>query len=374
MKKILSVVTTCLVVISLPLGALAHSGRTDGSGGHKDNKNKSGLGGYHYHCGGYPAHLHSGGVCPYKGGGTTSKKSSTPKTVYASSITAKNVPTQIDAGESASLEASVYPTNAVDKEISWESSDTNVLTVSKNGDLTAVGVGTAIITAKTSKGTAKTFTITVNEVVAESISISDNKNEILIGDTTTLNCIFTPENTTYKEVEWKTDNESIVFVEADGRIIGKEIGQAVITATHKELSDSITIEVKPIVADKVEIVLPDDMGMNDETTPRMKKGSSIQLNALIEPDNTTYKEIEWSVSEEGLATIAENGVLTAHASGIVIVTATTQCGKTDEIEIEIYSNAGLGVVGVCGTAAAIGAGAAVYFKKKRKQQDTNEIK
>ncbi len=373
MKKILLVVTTCLLVISLPLGALAHSGRTDGSGGHKDNKNKSGLGGYHYHCGGYPAHLHSGGVCPYKGGGTTSKKSSTPKTVYASSITAKNVPTQIDACESASLEASVYPTNAVDKEISWESSDTNVLAVSKNGDLTAVGVGTAIITAKTSKGTAKTFTITVNEVVAESISISDNKNEILIGDTTTLNCIFTPENTTYKEVEWKSDNESIVSVEADGRITGKEIGQAVITATHKELSDSITVEVKPIVADKVEIVLPDDMEMNDETKPMMKKGSSVQLNALIEPDNTTYKEIEWSVSEEGLATIDENGVLTAHAPGIVIVTATTQCGKTDEIEIEIYSNAGLGVVGVCGTAAAIGTGAVVYFKKKKKQQDTNEI-
>lgn len=45
--------------------AQAHSGRTDANGGHKDNKNKSGLGSYHYHCGGYPAHLHEGGVCPY---------------------------------------------------------------------------------------------------------------------------------------------------------------------------------------------------------------------------------------------------------------------------------------------------------------------
>ena len=43
----------------------AHSGRTDSSGGHRDNKNKSGLGSYHYHCGGYPAHLHTNG-CPYK--------------------------------------------------------------------------------------------------------------------------------------------------------------------------------------------------------------------------------------------------------------------------------------------------------------------
>lgn len=43
----------------------AHSGRTDSNGGHRDNKNKSGLGSYHYHCGGHPAHLHTNGVCPY---------------------------------------------------------------------------------------------------------------------------------------------------------------------------------------------------------------------------------------------------------------------------------------------------------------------
>lgn len=48
----------------------AHSGRTDANGGHKDNKNKSGLGSYHYHCGGYPAHLHQDGVCPYATSGT----------------------------------------------------------------------------------------------------------------------------------------------------------------------------------------------------------------------------------------------------------------------------------------------------------------
>lgn len=50
----------------------AHSGRTDRNGGHKDNKNKSGLGFYHYHCGDSPAHLHSDGVCPYASGGTAS--------------------------------------------------------------------------------------------------------------------------------------------------------------------------------------------------------------------------------------------------------------------------------------------------------------
>ena len=55
--------------------AEAHSGRTDANGGHRDNKNKSGLGSYHYHCNGHPAHLHTNGVCPYAVGGQTDNSS-----------------------------------------------------------------------------------------------------------------------------------------------------------------------------------------------------------------------------------------------------------------------------------------------------------
>lgn len=75
-KKILSLMVAVLigfasVSVAVPDVALtveAHSGRTDANGGHKDNKNVSGLGSYHYHCGGYPAHLHPNGVCPYASG------------------------------------------------------------------------------------------------------------------------------------------------------------------------------------------------------------------------------------------------------------------------------------------------------------------
>jgi hypothetical protein len=68
-----AVILSLLITISF-----AHSGRTDSSGGHKDNKNVSGLGSYHYHCGGYPAHLHTNGVCPY-----TSPKITYPTTPVA---------------------------------------------------------------------------------------------------------------------------------------------------------------------------------------------------------------------------------------------------------------------------------------------------
>lgn len=63
MKRCISWFLVLTLLFSASLAA--HSGRTDSSGGHRDNRNASGLGSYHYHCGGNPPHLHSGGACPY---------------------------------------------------------------------------------------------------------------------------------------------------------------------------------------------------------------------------------------------------------------------------------------------------------------------
>lgn len=66
MKRIISVLMAIVaIVVCMGNYTYAHSGRIDANGGHRDNNNKSGLGSYHYHCGGHPAHLHTNGVCPY---------------------------------------------------------------------------------------------------------------------------------------------------------------------------------------------------------------------------------------------------------------------------------------------------------------------
>lgn len=82
-KRTVCVLLVCLLLLGAAAG-LAHSGRTDSSGGHKDNKNASGLGSYHYHCGGHPPHLHNGGVCPYAAGSSaTAKPAATAKPTAA---------------------------------------------------------------------------------------------------------------------------------------------------------------------------------------------------------------------------------------------------------------------------------------------------
>lgn len=93
LKRIIVIVAVLLsVTVATPsyfmgsvLTVQAHSGRTDSRGGHKDNKNKSGLGSYHYHCGGHPAHLHTNGVCPYDNSSSEATSSVVTNTTIANS-------------------------------------------------------------------------------------------------------------------------------------------------------------------------------------------------------------------------------------------------------------------------------------------------
>ena len=89
--------TFCMAA-ALPFSAAAHPGKVDSNGGHRDNKNASGLGSYHYHCGNTPAHLHKNGVCPYgkksasssgSSSGSSSSGSSSTSSSYNNSTTPK---------------------------------------------------------------------------------------------------------------------------------------------------------------------------------------------------------------------------------------------------------------------------------------------
>lgn len=79
-----------ILLFFTPVTTLGHSGRTDSSGGHKDNQNKSGLGGYHYHHGAGP-HLHKNGVCPYTVPTNNVKIVSSTSTVKSSSVSSSKI-------------------------------------------------------------------------------------------------------------------------------------------------------------------------------------------------------------------------------------------------------------------------------------------
>ena len=197
-KKSFTVLIVFLLMICTT--SYAHSGRTDSNGGHRDNQNKSGLGSYHYHCGGHPAHLHTNGVCPYSSSSSSSKKSSGSKTKSSSSSktttssstkTNTKVTTQtatqpiettsepsnvevteiqirdnvdsIEVGKRRSLTTTVLPENATDKSITWKSSNENVATISSSGELQAKSVGKVEITATSVNGKTSVLNVEVVE-------------------------------------------------------------------------------------------------------------------------------------------------------------------------------------------------------------------
>lgn len=171
MKRHSTRILSVLIVVSMLFGcaAFAHSGRTDSSGGHKDNKNKSGLGSYHYHCGGYPAHLHDDGVCPYA---PKPKKTAVPevKKHNVEKIELEASRTQSPVGSILKIYADVQPDSAENKAIRWESGNENVAIVTADGIVLLIGEGEVKITASAMDGSGTKGSITVR---AESNSVVD---------------------------------------------------------------------------------------------------------------------------------------------------------------------------------------------------------
>ena len=156
------------------------------------------------------------------------------------------------------------------------------------------------------------------------------------------------------------------------------VGKTTISATHKELSDSYEIEVKPILAESVTIsCINKDTGEEYEEL-RFEEGQTIELSATVLPENTTDATLKWSVNNSDVASVDENGTVTALSEGTVIVIAEATNGICDTIEIEIYKTsmiiniiAGFILLVIC--AGVIGGPIVlvVWIRKKIKKKKEN---
>lgn len=235
----------------------AHSGRTDSNGGHRDNKNVSGLGSYHYHCGGNEAHLHPNGICPYSGSSNTSntynninRSNTSINEVKNNNIEAENisitdtfVPDNIEVGDNFKLQANILPYNTTDKTIYWESSNNDIVTIDSDGNLKATSRGVVTITAKTVNGKQDSITLNV-KVYPKEIKIEKLDNEVFTGEQIQLKVNIVPEDSE-TILKWSSSNDNIVKVDENGNINALKYGQAIITVTTDNMkTDSIVINVR----------------------------------------------------------------------------------------------------------------------------------
>ena len=144
-------------------------------------------------------------------------------------------------GQTLQLTATVTPSNATDKSVTWTSSNTSVAVVSSTGLVTAVSDGTATITATTADGSNKTATCTVTvniPVLATGISLNQTSATLTMnGQTFQLTATVTPSNATDKSVTWTSSNTSVAVVSSTGLVTAVSNGSATITATTADGSN-----------------------------------------------------------------------------------------------------------------------------------------
>lgn len=295
------VFTLCAVLVLLCCSTVssAHSGRTDSQGGHRDNRNVSGLGSYHFHHG-YSPHLHLGDYCPYTD-------------VFPSRVSVSAGKTTLGYGEECSISATVSPANSCNTRVTWASSDDNVVKIT-NDTIKAVGYGTATITATSFNDKVGSVRITVKEIVAESVTlegIEEGPNIVLIGESKTISAKILPENVDNPTITWTSSNEAVATVK-EGCIQGVADGTATITAAAANgVSAQVEILVQEVVAEKIDIEGPDEIII----------GNEVQLQTIITPANTTYPDVKWTSSDEGVATVSEDGMLSAIGVGEATISA-----------------------------------------------------
>lgn len=143
----------------------------------------------------------------------------------------------------ASVSATVRPWNSKGKTIEWVSSAPEIATVDQDGLITAISVGETLVYAR-SAGETATCKVTVIswEIPAESVDIDLTPLSLKVGESSSINCVVTPENTTDHTV-WKSDDEEVVTVDAEGTVTARELGMTHISIDAGSFSYRIPVLV-----------------------------------------------------------------------------------------------------------------------------------
>ena len=143
----------------------------------------------------------------------------------------------LGANKTLQLTANVLPSNATNQNVSWESSNPNLATVSNTGNVTALAVGTVTITARSVSDASKmgtaTITIINQPIPVTGISLSPTSLTLQEGESSTLVATLSPQEASNKNVLWASSDPLVATVD-NGVISALKEGTATISATTED--------------------------------------------------------------------------------------------------------------------------------------------
>ena len=236
----------------------------------------------------------------------------------------------IKTNEEQQLTMSYIPSNTTERDVVWESSDPNILSVT-NGKIKGLAEGTVSISVKSKDGKISDSTVVTvknDKIEVTGINIDNNKVIIKNGSEFLINASVIPSDATNKKLSYKCNNDN-ASVDTNGLVKAKKVGNSIITITSSNgISVNKEIEIQDVSVEATGITLNNnqlDLNISD----------NYLLSATIEPTNTTVRNITWTSSNSNVASVV-NGKVIAKSSGVATITAKTSNGKMATCKVNVF--------------------------------------
>jgi uncharacterized protein YjdB len=229
------------------------------------------------------------------------------------------------SGGTLQLVKTLTPANTTQSQVNWSSSNSAIATIDPtSGLVTAFDNGLVTITgiSQFNSAVTATFVVSISGQLIPVTAISVTGTDITQnGATSQMNVIYTPTNTTYRDVTWSvTPSTNALINSVTGLLTPLRNGQVIVTATSNydsNLQSFATI----IISGQIIPVASLSLSTSANQSQISNLGSTLAITANILPSNANNKSVNWNVMPSDLASISGTGQLRALGYGIVTVTA-----------------------------------------------------
>ncbi|MBO4476595.1 MAG: Ig domain-containing protein [Bacteroidales bacterium] len=251
----------------------------------------------------------------------------TPAEVAVTGVQLSDNEIELIVGQTHNLSVSVLPDNATNKNVKWSSGVPSVATVSDDGIVVAIAMGASTVTVTTEDGGFKASCAVIVKkrvIPVESVSLNHSEFAMDEGGDLYLSASVLPKDATDPTVIWTASPESVLSVNESGKVHAEGPGEGDVTVTTVDggfkASCHISVIAKTVNAESVTL---------DKESLELTVGETATLTATVSPENTTNKTIDWRSADTSIATVDQNGTVTAVAPGKVNIRAV--CGAVEGI-------------------------------------------
>lgn len=164
---------------------------------------------------------------------------------------------------------------------------------------------------------------------AITLTLNQSDAHLKASETLALAVTVSPDEATNKKVDWKSDDETVASVSADGVVTAHKVGQ---TSIHAIANDGGGAKATCIIT--VDPTMVSSITLSQENL-KIRKNHTAQLSAIVAPTDATNASFIWSSTNEDVAKVSEDGVISAIAPGDAVIKATSQDGSQVEASCQV---------------------------------------